>query len=152
MSYIHFDNNDSPGTDSGPLPTNLDSGTYVDVKSSVGNLTASTDVENVKGPTKDHIACCLVLTEEENGSSEEIRCQKDVISAVVNCEKKLEAHNEWWHTAMLMFADAVGGGVLAVPGALARIGWFFGIFLLIVCYLMYVTSVFVCNAMCMLAV
>ena len=126
MSCIHF-NNDSPG--------------------SVGNLTSSTDAENVKGDgddtdtdtAKDHIAWSLILGQKENGSSEEIHSQKD-ISVVINAEKKLEAHNEWWHTAMLIFADIVGSGIIALPGAFARIGWFFGILLLIVCYLMYVTS------------
>ena len=85
---------------------------------------------------KDDIACCLVFGEENNGSSEEIHSQKDV--CVVASAEKLEAHNEWWHTAMLMFADVVGSGVLPLPGAFARIGWFFGILLLIVCYLVYV--------------
>ena len=145
MSCIHFDN-DSPGTDSDPLPTDVDSGTCVDVESSVGNLTSSTDTDNVKGDdtdtdtTKDHIAWSLILGQKENGSSEEIRSQND-ISAVINAETKLEAHNEWWHTAMLMFTDVVGSGVLALPGAFARVGWFFGILLLIVCYLMYVICV-----------
>ena len=91
----------------------------------------------------------MILGQKENGSSEEIHSQND-ISVVINAETKLEAHNEWWHTVMLMFADVLGSGVLALPGAFARIGCFLGILLLIVCYLMYVTSVFVCNAMCML--
>ena len=141
MSCIHFDN-DSPGNDSDPLPTDVDSGTSTDVESSVGNLTASTDAENFKGgdtTTDAGTDRSLILGEEENGSSEEILSQKD-ISAVINAEKekKLAAYNEWWHTAMLIFADVVGSGVLALPGAFARIGWFFGILLLIVCYLMYV--------------
>ena len=89
--------------------------------------------------TKDHIAWSLVLGQKENGSSEEI-CSQNDISVVINAETKLEAHNEWWHTVMLMFADVLGSGVLALPGAFARVGWFFGILLLIVCYLMYVTS------------
>ena len=83
----------------------------------------------------DIVDASLSLGTEENGVSRRNLTQKDTI-VFTNVEEKLEAHNEWWHTAMLLMANIVGGGILGLPGAFARIGWCFDILLLIVIYLM----------------
>ena len=141
MSYANLNDDESPGPDADPQPRD-NSGVGIDVESSAGNLTANTDEENVKvnavytrvyTDTSTDVDASLSLGTEKDGASEESLAQKD-IAAVANVDKKLEAHSEWWHTAMLLLADIVGSGVLGLPGAFARIGWFFGILLLIVCY------------------
>ena len=92
-------------------------------------------MQTKSGTSIDNNDVSLSLGEEENGASGESLTQKD-ITMVTNVEKKLQARNEWWNTAMLLMVNIVGGGVLGLPGAFARIGWFFGILLLIVFYLM----------------
>ena len=127
-----------PGSDVDPHPTD-DSGVGIDVESIPGNLTTGVDEGNVKvndvytDTSTDHIDVSLIPGTGNNGTSEESPNQKDIVS-VVNVDEKLEAHSEWWHTAMLLMTDIVGSGVLALPGAFSRIGWFFDILLLIVCY------------------
>ena len=127
---------ESPGSDVDPQPTDH-SGVGIDVDP--GNLTAGVNEENVKvnsvytDTSTDHIDRGLSSGTGGNGSSEESLTQKDIVS-VVNVDETLETHNEWWHTAILLLTDIIGSGVLALPGAFARIGWFFGIVLLIVCY------------------
>ena len=124
-----------------------DSGVGAEAETSKTSLTASPDAENGEGDavdaenveavdagtSADYIDASLSLGTGENGSSEESLAQKDS-APVPKVEEKLEAHSEWWHTAMLLLADIVGSGVLGLPGAFARVGWFFGIVLLIVCY------------------
>ena len=77
-------------------------------------------------------ASLSIGTGEKDGLATEELTQTG--AKVPNVEEKLEAHSEWWHTAMLLLADIVGSGVLGLPGAFSRVGWVFGILLLIVCY------------------
>ena len=43
------------------------------------------------------------------------------------------AENEWYHSSLLLLADIVGSGILALSGAFSKMGWFFGFLLLILC-------------------
>ena len=86
-----------------------------------------------KNTDGSYIDASLSLGTTENGVAEENLTPQTEVT-VPKIEEKLEAHSKWWHTAMLLLADIVGSGVLGLPGAFARVGWVFGIILLVVCY------------------
>ena len=53
--------------------------------------------------------------------------------APIELKTRFPAENEWYHSSLLLLADIVGSGVLALTGAFSKMGWFFGFFLLILC-------------------
>lgn len=60
--------------------------------------------------------------------------------------QELSKENEWYHSSLLLLADIVGSGILALAGAFAKLGWFFSIVLLIICCpLNYYTGVLLCR-------
>ena len=98
-----------------------------------GHSTGAVECEDASTAKSDFIDASLNLgTGENDGLATEELTQTG--AKVPNVEEKLEAHSEWWHTAMLLPADIVGSGVLGLPGAFSRVGWVFGILLLVVCY------------------